>query len=212
MQKLRCITVIYFHIKNIPEANLNWKNCESVGLSSSSNLQVTISRVSISVLKGGPKLGRLRDFCVSASPLYFLFFCYFYAPCSLVNKPCAVQCALLGVSSVCWENWTDTIICRNLATQLSGRLLIIPNQITQKPEIKTSSQQRWGQTRTEWELIAPMGLIRNHGRGNRVGKCLPCTEAELKEAWNHMFGCLSIYHCKSRMYPSGILKSAAQAA
>ena len=34
------------------------------------------------------------------------------------------------------------IICRNLATQLSGRLLIIPNQITQKPEIKTSSQQR----------------------------------------------------------------------
>ena len=70
-----------------------------------------------------------------------------YAPCLLANKPCAVQCALLGVSSVCWENWTDTLICRNLATQLSGRLLIIPNQITQKPEIKTSSQQRWGQTR-----------------------------------------------------------------
>ena len=114
---------------------------------------------------------------------------------------------MLGVSSVCGDNWTDTLICRNLATQLSGRLLIIPNQITQKPEIKTSSQQRWGQTRTEWELNAPMGLIRNHGRGNRVGKCLPCTEAELKEAWNHMFGCLSIYHCKSRMYPSGILKT-----
>ena len=94
----------------------------------------------------------------------------FYAPCSLANKPYAVQCALLGVSSVCWENWTDTLICRNLATQLSGRLLIIPNQITQKPEIKTSSQQRWGQPRTEWELNAPMGLIRNHGRGNRVGK------------------------------------------
>ena len=106
----------------------------------------------------------------------FFFFCnirqenVFYAPCSLANKPCTVQCALLGVSSVCWENWTDTLICRNLATQLSGRLLIIPNQITQKPEIKTSSQQRWGQTRTEWELNAPMGLIRNHGRGNRVGK------------------------------------------
>ena len=93
-----------------------------------------------------------------------------YVSCSLANKPCALQCALLGVSSVCWENWTDTLICRNLATQLSGRLLIIPNQITQKPEIKTSSQQRWGQTRTEWELNAPMGLIRNHGRGNRVGK------------------------------------------
>ena len=27
-----------------------------------------------------------------------------YAPCSLANKPCVVQCALLGVSSVCWEN------------------------------------------------------------------------------------------------------------
>ena len=135
-----------------------------------------------------------------------------YAPCSLVNKPCAVQCALLGVSSVCWENWTDTIICRNLATQLSGRLLIIPNQITQKPEIKTSSQQRWGQPRTEWELNAPMGLIRNHGRGNRVGKCLPCTEAELKEAWNHLFGCLSIYHCKSRMHSIRDTKNAAQAA
>ena len=33
------------------------------------------------------------------------------------------------------------IICRNLATQLlSGRLLIITNQITQKPGIKTPSQ------------------------------------------------------------------------
>ena len=70
-----------------------------------------------------------------------------YAPCSLANKPYAVQCAFLGVSSVCLENWKDFIICRNFATQLSGRLLIIRNQITQKPEIKTSSQQRWGQTR-----------------------------------------------------------------
>ena len=82
----------------------------------------------------------------------------------------------------------DTIICLNLATQLSSRLLIIPNQITQKPEIETLSQQRWGKTRTEWEHNAPMGLLRNNGSGNRVGKCLPCTEAELKEAGDHMLG------------------------
>ena len=49
------------------------------------------------------------------------------------TKQCTVQCALLGVSSVCWKSWTDAIICRNLATQLSGRLLKITNQITQKP-------------------------------------------------------------------------------
>ena len=42
--------------KSIPQTNLNLKKkCEVVGLFSSSNLQVTISRVSISVLKGRPK-------------------------------------------------------------------------------------------------------------------------------------------------------------
>ena len=47
--------------------------------SNSSNLQVTIPRVSISVFKGRPKRksGRLRDFCVPLSPLYFLFFSFF---------------------------------------------------------------------------------------------------------------------------------------
>ena len=46
---------------------------EIVGLFSSSNLQVKISRVSISVLKGRPKgkLDRLGDFCVPVSPLCF---------------------------------------------------------------------------------------------------------------------------------------------
>ena len=47
--------------------------------SNSSNLQVTIPRVSISVFQGRPKRksGRLRDFCVPLSPLYFLFFSFF---------------------------------------------------------------------------------------------------------------------------------------
>ena len=36
--------------KNIPQRDLNRTNCELVGLFNSSNLQVTISRVSISVL------------------------------------------------------------------------------------------------------------------------------------------------------------------
>ena len=38
-------------------------------------------------------------------------------------------------------------MCRNLAIQLSGCSLITPNQITKKPEMKTLSQQRRGQTR-----------------------------------------------------------------
>ena len=38
--------------KNIPQTNLNLKKCEVVGLFSSSNLQVTISRFSISLFKG----------------------------------------------------------------------------------------------------------------------------------------------------------------
>ena len=62
---------------NKPELKKKW---EIVGLSSSCNLHsVTISRVRISVLKGRWKLGRLRDFSVPASPLYFLSFpCFFF--------------------------------------------------------------------------------------------------------------------------------------
>ena len=64
--------------KNIPQTNLNSKNCEIVGLFSSSNLLRTISRVSISVLKGRRKRKiRLRDFCVPVSPLYFLCSIFF---------------------------------------------------------------------------------------------------------------------------------------
>ena len=65
--------------KNIPQTNLNWKS-EIVGLFSSSYLQVTISTVSISVLKGRPKgkLGRLRDFCVPVSPLYIFSFLFLF--------------------------------------------------------------------------------------------------------------------------------------
>ena len=53
-----------------------------MGIFSSSNLQVTISRVSISVLKGRPKrkLDRLRDFSVRVSSLYFIFL-------FILNKP-----------------------------------------------------------------------------------------------------------------------------
>ena len=52
------------------------KNCEIVGLFAS-NLQVTIFRVSISVLKGRPKR-KIRpiykDFCDPVGPFYFLSF------------------------------------------------------------------------------------------------------------------------------------------
>ena len=41
--------------KNIPQRDLTRTNCELVGLFNSSNLKVSISRVSISVLKGRPK-------------------------------------------------------------------------------------------------------------------------------------------------------------
>ena len=53
-------------------------NC--IGLLSSSNLQVTISRVGVSVFKGRPKrkISRLKDFCLPVSPLHFLFFSFFY--------------------------------------------------------------------------------------------------------------------------------------
>ena len=61
-----------------PKKNM-MKNKYPANNSNSSNLQVTIPRVSISVLKGRPKRksGRLRDFCVPLSPLYFLFFSFF---------------------------------------------------------------------------------------------------------------------------------------
>ena len=43
--------MIYFNIKDIPSTTLNWTNYETVGLSSSSNLQVTIYGVRVSVIK-----------------------------------------------------------------------------------------------------------------------------------------------------------------
>ena len=78
--KVASITVmIHFHIKL--SRKQTWvkkkkkKKWEIVGLSSSRNLHsVTISRVIISVSKGRRKLGRLRNFSVPLSPLYFLSF------------------------------------------------------------------------------------------------------------------------------------------
>ena len=71
--------------KKYPSYKPDWKtNCEIVGLFSSSNLQVTLSRVSISVFKGRPKrkIRRHRDFCVPVSPIIFsfLFSFFFYGP------------------------------------------------------------------------------------------------------------------------------------
>ena len=60
--------------KNIPQTNLNWKEL----LNCSSNLQVTISRVGVSVsvsfLKGTS--GLLIRTCLPVSPLYFLLFSF----------------------------------------------------------------------------------------------------------------------------------------
>ena len=75
---------------NKPKLKKKW---EIVGLSSSGNLHsVTISRVIISVLKGRRKLGRLRDFSVPVSPLYFLSFPRFFF---FLNRPeRTVMCTL----------------------------------------------------------------------------------------------------------------------
>ena len=65
-----------------------------MGIFSSSNLQVTISRVSISVLKGRHKrkLDRLRDFSVPVSSLYFIFL-------FILNKPGrTVICSLYSLT------------------------------------------------------------------------------------------------------------------
>ena len=70
------------------------KNCEIVGIFSSSNLQVTISRVSISVLKGRPKrkLDRPGDFSVCVSSLYFIFL-------FILSKPGrTVMCSLYSLT------------------------------------------------------------------------------------------------------------------
>ena len=117
------------------------------------------------------------------------------------TKPCTVQCALLGVSSVCWKSWTDAIICRNLATQLSGRLLKITNQITQKPGNKNLVPVKVRANTPNENTAHRRDCSETMGGGNRVGKCLPCTDAELREAWNHMLECFGIYYFKSRMHP-----------
>ena len=68
--------------KSIPQTNLNLKKkCEVLGLFSSSNLQVTISRVSISILKGRPKrkirpTEGLLSFCKPT--LFYFIFLFFY--------------------------------------------------------------------------------------------------------------------------------------
>ena len=62
--------------KSIPQTNLNLKKkCEVLGLFSSSNLQVTISRVSISVLKGRPKrkIRPTKEILCSCKSLIFSF-------------------------------------------------------------------------------------------------------------------------------------------
>ena len=53
-------------------------NC--IGLLSSSNLQVTISRSAFLCLREDlkEKSGRLKDFCVPVSPLHFLFSSFFF--------------------------------------------------------------------------------------------------------------------------------------
>ena len=62
--------------KKYPPIIPELKNCEIVGLFNSSNLQVAISRVSISVFEGNlkGKSGRLRDFGLLVS--HFLFFSF----------------------------------------------------------------------------------------------------------------------------------------
>ena len=67
--------------KSIPQTNLNLKKkCEVLGLFSNSNLQVTISRVSISVLKGRPKR-KIRPteglLCFCKPTLFYFIFLFF---------------------------------------------------------------------------------------------------------------------------------------
>ena len=62
--------------KKYPANKPELKKLLNGSLLSSSNLQVTISRIGVSVFKGRPKRksGRLKDFCLPVSPIYFLFF------------------------------------------------------------------------------------------------------------------------------------------
>ena len=67
--------------KRIPQTNLNFKKkCEVVGLFSSSNLQVTISKVSISVLKGRPKRKIRPTEGLLCSVFYFIFLFFINGP------------------------------------------------------------------------------------------------------------------------------------
>ena len=61
------------------------------------------------------------------------------------------ELSLLGME-LDWHSF-----CHNLATQLSGRLLIISYQITIDLEMKTFSQQRWGQTRQSPDRTSETG-------------------------------------------------------
>ena len=97
--------------KKYPANKPELKKLLNGSLVSSSNLQVTISRIGVSVFKGRPKRksGRLKDFCLPVSPIYFLFF---------LNGPGrTVMCSLYIYTSRCLKkNFSARCIIFSLRT------------------------------------------------------------------------------------------------
>ena len=105
--------------KNIPQTNLNWKNCLNVGLLSSSNCLGSVFLCLREDVKG--KSCGLKDFCLLVSPLYFLFFLFSF----FFNWPGrTVMCSLyIYTSQYLKENFTVRCIIFSLKTDIGKQTI-----------------------------------------------------------------------------------------
>ena len=102
--------------KNIPQTNLNWKQCYIVGLLVAAIYRLRfLGSVCLCLredLKG--KSGRLKDFCLPVGPLSFLFF--------LLNPGRTVMCSLyIYTSQYVKENFTVRCIIFSLRTDIESK-------------------------------------------------------------------------------------------
>ena len=107
--------------KNIPQTNLNWKKCKILGLLSSSNLQVTISRVGVFVFKGRPKrnIRPINKDLSSCKPIIFsfLFFSFFFL--NVLGR--TVMCSLyIYTSQYLKENFSGALAREARAAEHNG--------------------------------------------------------------------------------------------
>ena len=83
----------------------------------------------------------------------------------LLHYDCFSQCALLGLSSVCWEeklNWHQSL--PEFGHYAKWPFIVRSSQNTNELEMSTFSQQRWGQTRLTWHYVcynSPSIMLRN---------------------------------------------------